>query len=244
MTAKILNYMDKEAILKYVRYQVRPEHTPGFVTKQCERQHDALAATSLLIRDHGQGFIITILEMACSRLSSNAAIDSSDWRCSRAAEESVPRCRGNKEDGAHPMSPDVRIPGMVKRVKGLQEGEKEDAEELEETADGGAEQTVRRAGNLDIPREAADPVEEQRLEETRRNCHVPGGAWLSNVRSFFKGRLIENPKSWDRGEEGRDVEEGAERGAAGRGQGSDGRDREKDSKGSNNRESSTTLFSP
>ncbi|KAJ1151591.1 hypothetical protein NDU88_004371 [Pleurodeles waltl] len=114
---------------------------------------------------------------------------------------------------------------------------------MEETADGGEEKPERRAGNRDVPREGADPVEEQRLKETCRNHHVPGGAWLSKVRSFFKGRLIEQQKSWDRGEEGRDSEEGADRGAAVRGQGSDGRDREKDSKGSSNSESSTTLFS-
>ncbi|KAJ1176527.1 hypothetical protein NDU88_001805 [Pleurodeles waltl] len=181
----------------------------------------------------------------CSRLSSNAALDS-DWRCSRATEESVPRCRGDKEDGAYPMTPDFRIPGVVKRVKGLQCGveEEEDAEAPGEMADGGAEQTERRAGNLDVPREAADSVEEGRLEETRRNRHVPGGAWLSKVRSFFKGQLIGKQKSWVRGEEGRDGEEGAERGAAGRGQGSDRRYREKDSRGSNNSESSNTLFSP
>ncbi|KAJ1161053.1 hypothetical protein NDU88_001541 [Pleurodeles waltl] len=184
--------------------------------------------------------------MECSRLSSNAPLNSSDWRCSRATEESVPRCHGDKEDSAYPMTPDFRIPGVVKRVKGLRRSleEEEDAEEPEETADGGAKQTERRAGNLDVPREAADSMEEGRLEETCRNRHVPGGAWLSKLQAFFKGQLIEKQKSWVRGEKGRDGEEGAERGAAGRGQGSDGRDREKDSRGSNNSESSNTIFSP
>ncbi|KAJ1191064.1 hypothetical protein NDU88_000381 [Pleurodeles waltl] len=104
------------------------------------------------------------------------------------------------------MTPDIRIPGWVKGEKGLRRGEdeQENAEKLEETADGGEGKPERRAGNRDVPREGADPVEEQRLEETRRNRHVPGGAWLSKVRSFFKGRLIEQQKSWDRGEEGRD----------------------------------------
>ncbi|KAJ1087607.1 hypothetical protein NDU88_000774 [Pleurodeles waltl] len=92
----------------------------------------------------------------CSRLSSNAAIDSSDWRCSRVTEESVPHCRDDKEDGANPMTPDIRIPGMVKRVKGLRQGEEEEeeAEKLEETAEGGVEQTERGAGNLDVRRRA------------------------------------------------------------------------------------------
>ncbi|KAJ1129195.1 hypothetical protein NDU88_007566 [Pleurodeles waltl] len=119
----------------------------------------------------------------CSRLSSNAALDTSDWRCSRATEESVPRCRGDKEAGACPMTPDFWI---LKSENGLQLGAKEeDAEEPEETAGGESEQDERRSGNLVVPREAADPVEKGRSEETRRNRHVPGGAWLTKVRSFF-----------------------------------------------------------
>ncbi|KAJ1210532.1 hypothetical protein NDU88_005895 [Pleurodeles waltl] len=141
---------------------------------------------------------------ACSRLSSNTALDSSDWRCSRTTEESVPRCRGNQGAGACPMTPDFRIPRVVKGENGLRRGveeEDEDAEEPEETADGELEKPGGRPGNPDVPRETADPMQEERREETRRNRHVPGGAWLSKVR-------IETQKSWDRGEEGRDSEEG------------------------------------
>ncbi|KAJ1191374.1 hypothetical protein NDU88_000690 [Pleurodeles waltl] len=87
------------------------------------------------------------------------------------------------------MTPDFQIPGVVKSVNGLQRGvEEEDTEEPEETADGGSEQPERRSGNLDVLRETTDPVEEGRREETRRNRHVPGGAWLSkwggNIRAF------------------------------------------------------------
>ncbi|KAJ1199392.1 hypothetical protein NDU88_003228 [Pleurodeles waltl] len=108
--------------------------------------------------DMGYSYTSQLPYVLCSRLSSNAAIDSSDWRCSRATEESVPRCRDDKQDGADPMTPDVRIPGMVKRVKGLrQDEEEEDAEKLEETADGGAEQTESRAGNLDVSQGGSGP---------------------------------------------------------------------------------------
>ncbi|KAJ1127358.1 hypothetical protein NDU88_005761 [Pleurodeles waltl] len=88
-------------------------------------------------------------EGVCSQLSSNAAIDSSDWRCSRTTEESVPRCRDDNEDAANPMTPDIQIPGRVKGEKGLRrgEGEEEDAEKLEETADSGEEPTERGAGS-------------------------------------------------------------------------------------------------
>ncbi|KAJ1136234.1 hypothetical protein NDU88_002651 [Pleurodeles waltl] len=132
------------------------------------------------------------------------------------------------------MTPDFRLPGVVKgenRLRADVEEEDEDAEEPEETADGGLEQPSRRSGNLDVPREATDPVQEGRREETRRNRHAPGWVWLSKVQSFFKGQRIETQKSWDRGEE--DGAEGAEREAAGRGQGSHWRNREKDTRDNN-----------
>ncbi|KAJ1214639.1 hypothetical protein NDU88_002257 [Pleurodeles waltl] len=143
------------------------------------------------------------------------------------------------------MTPDFRIPGEEKSDYGLHRGSKaEDAEDPEETAGGESEQDERRFGNPDVPREAADPVEKGRSEETRRNRHVPGGVWLTKVRSFFKGQLTEKQKNWDRREEGRDSAEGAERGAAGRGQGSDGRNREKDIRGNFSIGSSSNLLSP
>ncbi|KAJ1091419.1 hypothetical protein NDU88_004545 [Pleurodeles waltl] len=116
------------------------------------------------------------------------------------------------------MTPDFRIQGEEKSENGLQRGAKEgDAEEPEETAGGEWEQDERRSGNADVPRETTDPVEKGRSEETRGKCHVPGGAWLNKLRSFFKGQLTEKQKNGDRREEGRDGAEGAERGAAGRG---------------------------
>ncbi|KAJ1129194.1 hypothetical protein NDU88_007565 [Pleurodeles waltl] len=82
------------------------------------------------------------------------------------------------------MTPDFQIPGEEKSENGLQRGVKEeDAEEPEEMAGGESEQDERRSGNLDVPREAADPVEKGRSEETRRNHHVPGGAWLTKLSS-------------------------------------------------------------
>ncbi|KAJ1155425.1 hypothetical protein NDU88_008155 [Pleurodeles waltl] len=63
------------------------------------------------------------------------------------------------------MTPDFQIPGVVKGENGLRRGveeEGEDAEEPEETADGGLEQPGRRPGNPDVPRETEDPVQEGR----------------------------------------------------------------------------------
>ncbi|KAJ1161177.1 hypothetical protein NDU88_001664 [Pleurodeles waltl] len=76
-----------------------------------------------------------------SRLSSNAALDASDWRCSLANEDSVPRCRSNEEDGACPMTPDFRVPAGENREDGRQSGEEEeDAEEPNETSRGERDQ--------------------------------------------------------------------------------------------------------
>ncbi|KAJ1115527.1 hypothetical protein NDU88_003751 [Pleurodeles waltl] len=167
-------------------------------------------------------------------------MDSSDWRCSRASEESVCRYRGNQGADACTMTPDFRIPGGVKIENGPRKEEEndEDAEEPKETTDAGAEQPEGRPGNSDVPRETADPVQEGSVEETHKHRHVPGGAWLSKVQSFFKGQHGETKKNWDRGEEGRNGEEGlrgeqlggVERGAAGRGQGGQGRNWEKDTR--------------
>ncbi|KAJ1187201.1 hypothetical protein NDU88_003980 [Pleurodeles waltl] len=86
------------------------------------------------------------------------------------------------------MTPDFWIPGEEKSENGLQRGSKEeDAEEPEETAGHESEQDERRSGNPDVPREAADPVEKGRSEETRRNCHIPGGAWLTKPVVFQRG---------------------------------------------------------
>ncbi|KAJ1082962.1 hypothetical protein NDU88_003123 [Pleurodeles waltl] len=175
-------------------------------------------------------------------------MDSSDWRCSRALEESVCRSHGYQGAGACPMTTDFRVPGRVKMDNGPQEEEEEndedakeaketeDTKEGKETADAGAEQPEGRPGNSDVPSETTDPVQEESGEETHKHRHVPGGVWLNKVRSFFKGQHGETQKSWDRGEEGRDGEEGlrgeqlggVERGVAGREREGQGRNREKD----------------
>ncbi|KAJ1169995.1 hypothetical protein NDU88_001876 [Pleurodeles waltl] len=125
------------------------------------------------------------------------ALDSSDWRCPRETEESVPRCRGNQVASVCPMNPDFRIPGVEKSENGLRRTKEEDdgeAEDPKRPAAGGAEESEGRPGNPDVPRKAADPVQERSHEETRRNRHVPGGAWLSKVWSFFKGQRFETQK--------------------------------------------------
>ncbi|KAJ1149762.1 hypothetical protein NDU88_002567 [Pleurodeles waltl] len=84
------------------------------------------------------------------------------------------------------MTPDFRIPGEENREDGLQPGaEEEDAEEPEETAGVEPKQDERSSGYPDVPREAVDPLEKERSKDTRRDRHVPGGAWLTKKRYFF-----------------------------------------------------------
>ncbi|KAJ1175838.1 hypothetical protein NDU88_001123 [Pleurodeles waltl] len=176
----------------------------------------------------------------CSRLSSDTALDSSAWRCPHETEESVPRCRGNQGAGACPTNPDVRIPGGRKSENGLRRRQEEDdgdAEDRKRMADGGAEESKGRPGNPDVPRKAADLVQERSREETRRNRHVPGGAWLSKVQSIFKGQRFETKKCWDRGEEGRDGEEGLGGEQLGAGREGMGENRERDIRDNNSSKS-------
>ncbi|KAJ1198885.1 hypothetical protein NDU88_002724 [Pleurodeles waltl] len=117
---------------------------------------------------------------ACSRLSPKAALESSDWRCSCAREDSVPRCHNDKEAGACPMTLVFRVPGKLKSEDGLDPGaEDQDVEEPAETESGEPEDNERRSGDPGVPREAADPEEQERSEDTLRSHHVPGGAWLT-----------------------------------------------------------------
>ncbi|KAJ1118632.1 hypothetical protein NDU88_006821 [Pleurodeles waltl] len=147
--------------------------------------------------------------MEYSRLSSNAALETSDWRCSRATEDIVPRCHGDQEAGACTMNPDFRVPGKSNTEGGLESGaaEEQDAEEPAETESGEPKDNDRRSGDPGVPREAADPEEQERNEDTLRGCQVPGGAWLTKVRSFLKDNIRLKRENGGRRGEGRDSAE-------------------------------------
>ncbi|KAJ1123284.1 hypothetical protein NDU88_001755 [Pleurodeles waltl] len=121
--------------------------------------------------------------------------DASDWRCSRGVQEDedgVLRCLGNDEADASPVNPDVRVPADTKREDGLHVSvEEKDAEEPGGTASGGPKKTDAdiRTGNPGVPEEVADPDKKERTGDTLRDCHVPGGAWLTKVRSFLKDNI-------------------------------------------------------
>ncbi|KAJ1192847.1 hypothetical protein NDU88_002153 [Pleurodeles waltl] len=103
-----------------------------------------------------------------SRLSSNPAPDSSDWRCSHAIqdnEDGVPRCLGNEEADTFPVNPDFRVLTDTKREDGLHAlAEEKDAEEPGDIERGGhkREDDYRRTGNPRVPEDAADPGKEEK----------------------------------------------------------------------------------
>ncbi|KAJ1137037.1 hypothetical protein NDU88_003450 [Pleurodeles waltl] len=113
------------------------------------------------------------------------------------------------------MNPDIWVPNKLKRENGLEEeAEEQDAEEPGETASDEQKNDDRRSGNPGVPREAADPEEKERPEDTLRDRHVPGGAWLSKEWSFLKDNLRIKQENCGRRGEGRDSAEGVGEGSS------------------------------
>ncbi|KAJ1163664.1 hypothetical protein NDU88_004119 [Pleurodeles waltl] len=155
-----------------------------------------------------------------SRLSPNPALDTSDWRCSRTDEDSVPHCRGNKEADTCTVNPDFRVPAKPNREDGLQaDTEEKDAEEPRDTASGEPKDDDRRTGNTGVPREATDPGVKERTEDMLRDRHVREGAWLTKVRSFLKDNIRIKQENCGRRGEGRDSAEGVVEGSSWEGAG-------------------------
>ncbi|KAJ1154363.1 hypothetical protein NDU88_007115 [Pleurodeles waltl] len=83
------------------------------------------------------------------------------------------------------MTPDFRVPWKSKTGDAEdqdaedQDAEDQDTEEPAETEKSEPKDNERRVGIPGVPREAADPAEQERREDTLRSRHVPGGAWLT-----------------------------------------------------------------
>ncbi|KAJ1198472.1 hypothetical protein NDU88_002313 [Pleurodeles waltl] len=158
----------------------------------------------------------SFIKKYCSRLSSNAA-PASEWRCSRGRDisVSVTRCPDDQEAGACAMTPDFRVPGTLNSEDGLEPAsEDQDEEESTEAESDKREKTKRRSGSLGVSRETVHPEDQERSKDTLGSCHVPGGAWLTKVRSFLKdNRLLKRGEGGRKGE-GKDGEEGVGEGSS------------------------------
>ncbi|KAJ1189631.1 hypothetical protein NDU88_006375 [Pleurodeles waltl] len=118
----------------------------------------------------------------------------------------MPRCPDNDEAATFPVNPDVRVHVDTKREDGLDEGaEQKDAEEPGGTESGGTEKAEddRRTGNPGVPEEAADPEMKEKTGDTLGDRHVPGGAWLTKIRSFLKDTIRIRQENYGRRGEGR-----------------------------------------
>ncbi|KAJ1162285.1 hypothetical protein NDU88_002753 [Pleurodeles waltl] len=113
------------------------------------------------------------------------------------------------------MTPDFGVPGRSKTEDAEdQDAEDQDADEPSETEKSEPNDNERRVGNPGVPREAADPAEQERSEDTLRSRHVPGGEWLANVRSFLKDNILLKRENGGRRGEGRDSAEGIGEGSS------------------------------
>ncbi|KAJ1207181.1 hypothetical protein NDU88_002573 [Pleurodeles waltl] len=122
-----------------------------------------------------------LVDLDCSRLSSNAAL-ASEWRCSRGRKISVPGCPDDQEAGACAMTPDFQVPGTLNSEDGLKSAsEDQEAEESAEAESSEREKNERRSGNTSISRDAAHPEDQEWSEDTLRSRHVPGEAWLTKT---------------------------------------------------------------
>ncbi|KAJ1177517.1 hypothetical protein NDU88_002772 [Pleurodeles waltl] len=160
--------------------------------------------------------------MQCSRLSSNPAQDSSDWRWPRGVSregDCLPHCFDDASTSLE--NPDIRVPSGTKSEDGLHAAvEEKDAEEPGSEENGGNTEDQekkadddRRNGNSVVPREAADPGRKGRNGGTSTDRHAPGGTWLTKVSvktlqidesvqlcelvGYLLVEKLEDPKSWE-----------------------------------------------
>ncbi|KAJ1170009.1 hypothetical protein NDU88_001890 [Pleurodeles waltl] len=127
--------------------------------------------------------------MLCSRLSVDTA-PASECRCSRSRALSVSDCHDDRGAGTSDANPDFRVRDNSKREDGRENGAKEtDAEEFQPTRTPDTERSDQekprtRTENPDSVRTAGDTRNQEPTEETLRNRHVPGGAWLTRYGPF------------------------------------------------------------
>ncbi|KAJ1171377.1 hypothetical protein NDU88_003240 [Pleurodeles waltl] len=116
-----------------------------------------------------------------------------------------PSYQGNGDAGNRLGNPNIWVPERTEKDDGLRarravEGKNgdKDKEESEETGDRD------RNGNNKVPLEIDGQPRAGKRAETRELRHVPGGTWLTMVRSFLKGNFYHKGESDGRREEGTD----------------------------------------
>ncbi|KAJ1083324.1 hypothetical protein NDU88_003483 [Pleurodeles waltl] len=155
------------------------------------------AANFALTQPHnGLGETVRRLLRASRRLSDNAAPDAAESRtvfrsCGR--DDDSPSYQSNGDAGNHLGNPDIRVPKSTEKDDGLcaEEGKNADNEKerSEETEDGS------RNGNSEVSLKIDGQPWAGKRVETCELHHVPGGAWLTKVRSFIKDSFFKKGES-------------------------------------------------
>ncbi|KAJ1172724.1 hypothetical protein NDU88_004568 [Pleurodeles waltl] len=129
----------------------------------------------------------------------------SEKNCSRGRASSVSSCPDDRGAGVSNVHPDFRVVKGKKREDGLREGEvnreKRDCRQRQDEEEDTSEPPK---GSPEGPEPARDTEERGSPEasvETPKCRHIPGGAWLSKVRSLLRERQFIH-LSQDREEEG------------------------------------------
>ncbi|KAJ1142814.1 hypothetical protein NDU88_009127 [Pleurodeles waltl] len=140
----------------------------------------------------------------CNRVDEYAAYTSKK-NCSCSRTSSIFSCLDDRGAGVSNVHPDFRVGKEKKRENGLRE-EEVDREKGDCRQGRDKEETTSEPpkGSPEDPEPARDTEELRSPEasvETPKRRHVPGGAWLSKVRSLLRDRQFFHP-SRDREEEG------------------------------------------
>ncbi|KAJ1164202.1 hypothetical protein NDU88_004647 [Pleurodeles waltl] len=142
------------------------------------------------------------------------------WCCSHGRAIGVTRCPDDRGAGVSDVNLDFRVRKGKKREDGRESAAEEpDAVELKtngttEMGRKDQEELRTRAGTTDGVRDVGDAENQEPREDTLKSCHIPGGTWLTKVRSFLRdSQLLKREKGGRRGE-GREVEKGVGEGSS------------------------------
>ncbi|KAJ1200210.1 hypothetical protein NDU88_004036 [Pleurodeles waltl] len=148
------------------------------------------------------------------RLTSATAPES-EWRYSRGREIGATHCHDDRGPGVSDVTPDFQVRVTEKGEDGrMQVPRESDTAVLQmtkptETANEDQEESKRSAGTTDGSRNMGGTENPEPSEETLNSRHVPGGAWLTKVRSLLRDSKFLNREKGDRRGEGRDSGRGA-----------------------------------
>ncbi|KAJ1151825.1 hypothetical protein NDU88_004604 [Pleurodeles waltl] len=124
------------------------------------------------------------------RLSDNAAPGAAESETvfrSCGSDDDPPGCWGNADAGNQSGNPDVRVPERTTKEDGFcAHGAKEGKDTNSEDQEGEDAEHESGSGNIVVSLKIDDQPWENTRAATLDLRHIPGGTWLTKVRSFIK----------------------------------------------------------